>query len=774
MNIKTKLLAGGLALAIVPLLISSFVTKWVATNEARQAIEEQAQQRLIAVRDLKKGEIEIYFDQIAKQVLTLANNRMTIEAMSSFSEGFHQFESQASLEDSTLLRKRLASYYRDEFGAHYSEVNTGEKADVLPLLNKLSDVKVALQYQYIKVNPNPLGSKHLLDTAQDGSYYSDIHRRYHPPIRDFLEKFGYYDLFLVDTDTGDVVYSVFKELDYATSLKHGAYADSGLGKAFQAANRLQAGQYAIEDFASYLPSYNLSASFIATPIFNGSERLGVLIFQMPVDEINRIMTQDKKWAEAGLGESGEVYLIGPERKMRSLSRFLIEDPQGYFAALEASGLDKRIISRIRAANTTVGLQPIDSDSAKEAVSGEKGIHVIEDYRGVPVLSAYAPLDILGMHWGIMAEIDEAEAFSAVSELTNTILVTGLIVIVAVSCLAAIVAYFSAMTIVKPLLYLSGVVQEIEHDSDLTRRIEVKSKDELGIMSEALNRMLDKFHQGIQHVADSTAQVASSSEEMNAITTESNHSIQQQLSETSQVATAMSQMSASVAEVASNTANAATAAEAANQSATEGRNVVQNTISAIEKLAGEVETGASLIDHVEAESESIGSVLDVILGISEQTNLLALNAAIEAARAGEQGRGFAVVADEVRSLAQRTKESSEEIQQMITKLQNGTRDAVLAMKQSQDQAKNSVEQAALAGQSLETISESVRSIHDLSVQIASAAEEQSSVTEEINRSIVNINDMAEQTATGAQQTSTASDDMARLAEQLKALVGRFKV
>jgi methyl-accepting chemotaxis protein len=774
MKIKSKLLTGGLVLAIVPLLISSFVTKWVATDEGKRAIEEQAQQRLIAVRDLKKGEIELYFEQISKQVLTLANNRMIIEAMGSFSDGFRHFTDQSDSEETTALHQRLESYYQHEFGSHYREVNAGETANVLPLLEKLSDTSIALQYHYIKANPNPLGSKHRLDSAEDGTFYSETHGHFHPHIRDFLEKFGYYDIFLVDSDSGDVVYSVFKELDYATSLTQGAYANSGLGKVFQAANRLHAGQYAIEDFSPYLPSYSQPASFIATPIFDGSKRLGVLIFQMPLDEINRIMTQDRRWAEAGLGESGEVYLVGPERKMRSLSRFLIEDPQGYFAALEKSGLDKRTISSIRATESTVGLQPIDTDSAREAVKGEKGVHIIEDYRGVSVLSAYAPLDILGLHWGIMAEIDEAEAFHAVGELTNRIVITGLIVIAVVSCLAAVAAFFSAMTIVKPLVYLSGVVQEIERDSDLTRRLDVKSKDELGLISEALNRMLDKFHLGMQHVADSTSQVASSSEEMNAITTESNGSIQQQLSETNQVATAMSQMSTSVAEVASNTSNAATAAEEANQAATEGREVVLKTISAIEKLATEVESGANLIGHVETESESIGTVLDVILGIAEQTNLLALNAAIEAARAGDQGRGFAVVADEVRSLAQRTKASSEEIQKMIAKLQSGTRNAVQAMEQGRQQARNSVEQAALAGKSLETIGGSVSNIHDLSIQIASAAEEQSLVAEEINRSIVNINGVAEQTATGAQQTSIASDDMAKLAEQLKELVGRFKV
>lgn len=774
MNIKGKLLSGGLILAIVPLLISSFATDWVATEEASNAIQEQAQERLIAVRDLKKGEIQDYFNNIARQVQTLANDRMIIDAMPHFVDGFRDFAYQADLDEEEALRKRLASYYKDEFGGRYTGMNEGKRADISPLLDKLNDTSLALQYQYIKANPNPLGSKHLLDGAKDDTNYSAIHRLYHPHIRDFLEKFGYYDIFLVDVDNGDVIYSVFKELDFATSLKHGAYAETGLGKAFQAANKLPAGQYAIEDFAPYLPSYNLAASFIATPIFDGAKRLGVLIFQMPIDDINRIMTQDGKWAEVGLGESGEVYLVGPERKMRSMSRFLIEDPQGYFTALERSGLDKATLSRIKAANTTIGLQTIDTESAREALKGEKGVQVINDYRGIPVLSAYAPLDILGLGWGILAEIDEAEAFHAISNVSSAILITGLIVIGVVSGLAALVAYFSAMKIVKPLLYLSNVVQEIERNSDLTQRIDFKSEDELGHMSGALNRMLEKFHLGMQHVADSTSQLASSSEELNAITTESSSSIQQQLTDTDQVATAMSQMSASVTEVASNTAGAATTAEATNKAAAEGREVVRNTIETIEKLADEVEAGAELIGRVETESEAIGSVLDVILGISEQTNLLALNAAIEAARAGEQGRGFAVVADEVRSLAQRTKESSEEIQEMIDNLQNGTRNAVQAIQQGRQQARESVEQAALAGKALETISESVNSIHDLNVQIASAAEEQSSVAEEINRGIVRINGVTEQSATGAQQTSTASDDMARLAEQLKELVVRFKV
>jgi methyl-accepting chemotaxis protein len=774
MNIKTKLLSGGLVLAIVPLLISSGLTKWVATEEGTHAIEEQVQQRLIAVRDLKKEEIEAYFRTISQQALALANDRMIIDAIPRFIAGFHRFRDEAGLESDEEMRRRLASYYEQEFGAHYKESNLGVSANVSLLLEKLSDARVALQYQYIKMNSNPLGSKHRLDAVDDGSTYSETHRLFHPPIRDFLERFGYYDIFLVDAASGDVVYTVFKELDFATSLDQGAYTETGLGKVFRAANQLQAGQFAVEDFAPYLPSYNLPASFIGTPVFDGDKRLGVLIFQMPIDQINWIMTLGEKWAEAGLGASGEVYLIGPERKMRSQSRFLLENPQGYFSALEASRVDKETLSRIKAANTTIGLQPVGSETAREAINGGTGVKIIDDYRGVSVLSAYAPLDAMGMKWGILAEIDEVEAFHAVEELSSSILMTGLVVIGVVSCLAALTVYITSIRFVRPLLYLSSVVQDIERDSDLTRRIGFDSKDELGLMSGALNRMLERFHLGMKHVADSTSQVASASEELTAITTESSASIEQQMSETSQVATAMSQMSASVSEVASNTAGAAAAAQAAKQAASEGKGMVQKTVGAIEKLAGEVEAGASLIGDVETESEAIGTVLDVILGISEQTNLLALNAAIEAARAGEQGRGFAVVADEVRSLAGRTKASSEEIQKMIDKLQTGTRKAVLAMEQGRQQAQVSVEQAAIAGKSLEAISDAVEKIHDLSVEIAGAAEEQSSVAEEINRSVVGINEVAEQSAAGARQTSAASDDLAQLAEQLKAMMEKFKV
>ena len=259
-----------------------------------------------------------------------------------------------------------------------------------------------------------------------------------------------------------------------------------------------------------------------------------------------------------------------------------------------------------------------------------------------------------------------------------------------------------------------------------------------------------------------------------ITNDSQRGVQQQQSEVDQVATAMNEMSATVQEVARNAAVAAEAARKANGEATTGKQVVSQTVNAINEVAAEVEAATTVIHQLNADSNQIGTVLDVIRGIAEQTNLLALNAAIEAARAGDQGRGFAVVADEVRTLATRTQESTREIQKMIEGLQVGTRNAVQVMEQGRSKAQASVQQAAGAGESLSSITGVVGTISDMNAQIASAAEQQGAVAEEINRNIVNISQVTGQTAAGAGQIADASRELAKLAMHLQTHVGRFKV
>ncbi len=357
--------------------------------ETVNMLRDESMKKLTAVRDNKLNQVERYFRITEGQLVTFAENGMVVDAMRDLRTAYPRARQDAGVTNAEVAKMRSAvgSYFRDQFGKTYLQ-QSGQEAAVDAILADLSADAVNLQYQYIKANTHPLGEKHRLDRADDGSTYSRIHSRLHPTLRHYLETFGLYDIFLVDAETGAVVYTVFKEIDFATSLRDGPWADSGLGKCFAGAVSTSRGKTFITDYACYTPSYEAPACFVGTPVYDGDRKIGVAIVQLPLDQVNTIMAE-----RAGLGQSGETYLVGADYLMRSDS-FLDPDHHGVIASFRRPDTGRA-----------------ETAAARSALEGRTGVGQIVGYNGNLVLSAYCPVEVGNHRWALLAEIDVAEAYS---------------------------------------------------------------------------------------------------------------------------------------------------------------------------------------------------------------------------------------------------------------------------------------------------------------------------------------------------------------------------
>ena len=363
--------------------------------------------------------------------------------------------------------------------------------------------------------------------------------------------------------------------------------------------------------------------------------------------------------------------------------------------------------------------------------------------------------------------DDSLSHATLISMSGTAIV-GLVLAIAIALL------FKVLVNRRLSLLEENLKNVAEGDGDLTQRLNADSNDIIGRIARYYNSFVSRIHSTVSEIISANEELKQSAEIIRNSTDDARLNVNTQNSEIDQAATAINEMTATISEVARNASTAASAAQNADDQSQQGLQIVRNTITSITGLAQEVDNASEVINKLEKDSESISVILDVIRGIAEQTNLLALNAAIEAARAGEQGRGFAVVADEVRTLASRTQESTEEIHSMIELLQQGTADAVKVMQDGQKQAQVSVESASEAGNSLDTIAKSVATITEMNTQIASAAEEQNAVANEINFNITRVRDIASRSQEGIEQSANSSLSMDALAKNLSLILNKFKV
>ena len=481
-SIKSKLVLILLLISLFSILTIGFLS-W-RSNHA--IVESLVMTELEALRQSKAEQLEGYFQTMRNQVEVLSEDEMIVNAMIAFNRSFRGLSSQSI---SPQMNKGLETFYTTQFfpklfatlpgQAEYARYRPGNPAGVY------------LQYHYIAANPytNDI-EKSLLDQAEDGSDYSAEHANYHPRLRTIANRLGFDDLILVNYESGDVVYTVAKQTEFASNLLNGPYRKSNQTTAFELVRtNPDRGNVNVVDFELYRPGYGIPSSFWSVPIYNGTHIIGILLVQISLAEVNKLMTYNQSWPDAGLGQTGESYLVGQDLLMRSNARAFIETPADYLTGLQADRVPERTRNLIEKLNTTVLFQRINSFPVREALLGREGTQLTTDHYNRPIIASYQPLTLETLQWALVTEIEQAEAYAPIYDFQNTLLI-AVVVMMTLCTFAALVIANNFLRPVKQVIEGTRQVSNGEYATQL----KIEHNDELGELAQGFNRLAETISQ----------------------------------------------------------------------------------------------------------------------------------------------------------------------------------------------------------------------------------------------------------------------------------------
>jgi HAMP domain-containing protein len=482
LSIQTKMILLLLAVS----LSSIAVVAWNSYKSGRSALIRAAEDHLKGVQVAKTTTLKAMLDSLRDQVISMSDSHVTIDGMREFRAAYKSLNAASLTPEQS---EKLQGFYENDFLPKLAEQIDGE-----PVLEQYLPVKPAeryLQYHYLSNNPHPYGKKQELEESEsDQSSYGKIHETYHNAFERAVKIFGFEDVMLVDAESMEIVYSYQKTSEFATNLETGPYANTLMASKVRAMRgNNDRDDFKIADFEPYRPSLGKPMAFAVSPIFDGPQMIGLLVLQFPIDNFNKVLTGNFNWAEEGMGQTGETYLVGPDKTMRSRSRFMYEKPKDFVQLLRQSSVPTSVVERIEKQGNVICAMPVESESVAAAFRGQKGIMVVNDYRGEETLSAYGPLELNSLRWAVITEKDLAEVEAPIHQLGRTVLIVASGMALAVTLLALMFSHL----LTRPLRALTeGALRLGRGETDV--KVRVKSRDEFGELGRVFNQMSENIKQ----------------------------------------------------------------------------------------------------------------------------------------------------------------------------------------------------------------------------------------------------------------------------------------